>query len=240
MRSGTHSFLTMLFTVVPLLAVPALAIFGIPQFAPMSASPHSEQEERMLLEEDPDESDELLNEIDPWSNDEKSARSTDHNRRRRPNDERRNVNDRSRSTEFAFDETAPTAMLGDAADDVEYPLTQEFDDEGQESPLTEVDDFIAEPFDEAEPDSRETTAEPRSPRQRNWKSAVRELNRLGIEDYRLEPGSRKETFLFRCVSSSDGTPRVVRQFEAEADEPLDAVADVIRQARDHLRAPAGN
>ncbi|QDU36865.1 hypothetical protein Mal4_11660 [Maioricimonas rarisocia] len=72
-----------------------------------------------------------------------------------------------------------------------------------------------------------------------WKQAVRELNELGIDTYHLERGSQPETFLFVCLFSPGDDPRVTQRFEAEASEPLDAVANVLRQIEQWLQRRFG-
>ncbi len=63
----------------------------------------------------------------------------------------------------------------------------------------------------------------------SWGSAVAQLNRLGIRDYRLEAGSRPGLFYFTCSYTPGDNPRISRRFEAEASEPLKAVEKVLLQ-----------
>lgn len=67
-----------------------------------------------------------------------------------------------------------------------------------------------------------------------WRSAVRRLNALGIRHFQLEPGQSDNSFHFRCTYTPPATPRVTHRFEAEADEPLEAVRNVLDQV-DHWR-----
>jgi hypothetical protein len=62
-----------------------------------------------------------------------------------------------------------------------------------------------------------------------WRSAVRRLNSLGIRKFRLEPGSREHEFHFSCVLTPRNNPRVTHRFEAEAGDPLRAVDKVLQQ-----------
>jgi hypothetical protein len=64
---------------------------------------------------------------------------------------------------------------------------------------------------------------------RGWKAAVARLNALGIRDYQLQPGERDGEFHFSCRFVSRSNPRVMRRFEAEAREPLEAVEQVLAQ-----------
>ncbi|TXT19236.1 MAG: hypothetical protein FD138_4366, partial [Planctomycetota bacterium] len=67
-----------------------------------------------------------------------------------------------------------------------------------------------------------------------WREAVRKLNELGIQEFRLEPGSRLGEFYFACEFTPHRDARVTRRFEAEATEPLLAVHAVLRQIDDWL------
>jgi hypothetical protein len=62
-----------------------------------------------------------------------------------------------------------------------------------------------------------------------WKKAVDRLNELGIRNFRLEPGVKPGEFTFTCSYTPSQTPHVTRKFEAEADDPLKAVGQVLTQ-----------
>jgi hypothetical protein len=63
--------------------------------------------------------------------------------------------------------------------------------------------------------------------QSGWRDATRRLKELGIRKYRLESQIEEQTFVFICSFAAVENPRVVRRFEAEADNPLEAVQKVI-------------
>ncbi|MFG0332139.1 MAG: hypothetical protein ACF8TS_02150 [Maioricimonas sp. JB049] len=88
-------------------------------------------------------------------------------------------------------------------------------------------------------DNRPEPSRPATANSLTWKQAVRQLNELGIDTYHLERGSQPETFLFVCLFSPGDDPRVTQWFEAEASEPLDAVADVLRQIEQWLQRRFG-
>lgn len=71
------------------------------------------------------------------------------------------------------------------------------------------------------------TAPTDTPRRLTWREAVAELNAQGIHTFRLTPGVQPGTFQFSCLVSSVDDPRVSRWFDADATEPLDAVARVL-------------
>jgi hypothetical protein len=65
--------------------------------------------------------------------------------------------------------------------------------------------------------------------QSGWQDAARRLKKLGIRKYRLESRIDEQNFVFMCTFASPDNPRVVRRFEAEADNPLEAVQRVLEQ-----------
>lgn len=65
-----------------------------------------------------------------------------------------------------------------------------------------------------------------------WRAAARQLEEIGITNYRLERGHRADRFLFACLFSPGSDPRILQRFEAESTEPLAAVEDVLTQV-DH-------
>ena len=65
--------------------------------------------------------------------------------------------------------------------------------------------------------------------QSGWQAAARRLKELGISKYRLESQIEKQTFFFSCAIASPDNPRIARRFEAEADNPLEAVQMVLEQ-----------
>jgi hypothetical protein len=78
----------------------------------------------------------------------------------------------------------------------------------------------------------------------DWHAASRKLNEIGIEKYHLEPGEEEGSFLFVCLFTPASSPNVTRRFEAEARDPLHAVNAVLAQIDDWLKQqyaqPAAN
>jgi hypothetical protein len=62
-----------------------------------------------------------------------------------------------------------------------------------------------------------------------WRGAVQRLNQMEIRNFRLEPGRTPDQFIFICSYTPRDNPRVSYRFEAEADEPLKAVEKVLAQ-----------
>lgn len=65
-----------------------------------------------------------------------------------------------------------------------------------------------------------------------WADQIKKLRTYGIKNYQLVPGSEPGEFLFRCVTVSPRNSRLVFRFESEAQDPLDAVSDVVRQVEE--------
>ncbi len=62
-----------------------------------------------------------------------------------------------------------------------------------------------------------------------WQQAVGQLNSMGIRDYHLKPGHRPGEFYFFCFFTPRDRPQVTIRYEAEADDPLKAVENVLQQ-----------
>ncbi len=63
----------------------------------------------------------------------------------------------------------------------------------------------------------------------SWRQASARLTELGIKNYHLERGAIDGTFLFVCLYSPPEAPQVTHRFESEADDPLVAVNQVLKQ-----------
>jgi hypothetical protein len=81
------------------------------------------------------------------------------------------------------------------------------------------------PFNDSQ--LEQTSATDRLPQ--TWREVVSRLNSLGIRDYRLSAGTQPNEFHFNCFFSPRDNPRVTHCFEADANEPLLAVQQVLAQ-----------
>lgn len=66
----------------------------------------------------------------------------------------------------------------------------------------------------------------------DWQAAARRLKELGIQQYRLEARIEEQRFIFRCVFPVGESTAMKRVFEADADDPLDAVVQVLEQVEE--------
>ena len=67
------------------------------------------------------------------------------------------------------------------------------------------------------------------PSEISWKHLRVALSAHGIEHFQIQPGSRADEVHFSCVQPVPGRNRVVRRFEAEAADPVEAARDVLKQ-----------
>lgn len=65
--------------------------------------------------------------------------------------------------------------------------------------------------------------------QLTWREAVARLNKLGVQKFQLSQTDEPFVFQFVCDLSRPDNPRVTHRFEAKAGEPLKAVENVIQQ-----------
>ncbi|HUG94460.1 MAG TPA: hypothetical protein VML55_26755 [Planctomycetaceae bacterium] len=105
--------------------------------------------------------------------------------------------------------------------------------EPDDGPVVRLDAF--ETGLRAEPQQRDA----RAATDLTWAAAVRRMKELGIEDFRLSPGDTENQFHFCCQLEAEADSGVMHRFEAEAAEPLAAVADAIEQAEGWFEQTAG-
>ncbi len=279
MRSAAYSLFTTLLLLVPISAVPLMAIFGVPQFTPVVASPLDDADEdawnrparkkksRAAAQTGSDQdiefpADDSLN----WDDEESSPRRpVKKTRPKRKEPEKYADNDGRSAWEEDLSESEPpvrgkkrqTAPLRETDLDEDELIQTVGHDTDEDSPLVETADLSEPTEQENSPSAAPPGGIPSYRRQRpvpnessekaanargkrsavapdplTWKTAVQRLNELGIRNFRLEPGARPGEFTFTCSYTPSNSPHVTRRFEAEADDPLKAVAKVLAQVED--------
>ncbi len=218
-KSG-GSFATILLA-LPLTAIALMGVFGVPQFAPVIASPEAEE-----LIRRPGEARDALREEDapPYGNTEYGNNeygNTEFNRRdafavdsdsRFESSERGQVAGRD-------DERRGTAAWRDQPTTSSAPWA-DASRSGQGGNRVAHADGI-----EHRPPVAPATA-------LDWRTASRKLSDMGIDRYHLERGATPDSFLFVCLVSPADSPQVTHRFEAEHSDPLNAVNNVLGQV-DH-------
>lgn len=249
MRSRTRHSLSTLVFLVPLLGVPLMAIFGIPQFVPVIASSVSEESTPYRLPKrgrGVGESAAPLLSVSAgtsldseFGNDEplrdvfRPSSSSRRDRRSLANDDRRSETSfvqTSWNVGSSMASQTPVAVTNDTS----AALRELFGDSDARKREPRLEDRRSElaasgprspgRFDPALREAREHSDEGLT-----WRAAVQRLNALGIRKFRLEPGRQLGEFYFACEFASEHDARITRRFEAEASEPLLAVNTVLRQ-----------
>lgn len=253
MRSRTGNSLSTLMFIVPLLGVPLMAIFGVPQFVPVIASSVSDEATRPIksrpnpgVGESATATTFVADQL-PRSNASRGEphfqdlfSSPSHSRR----DSRPIRDGESRGLDAKFVETSLTADTWWTQNSTEEPAsdaTQRLNDlfgnavatANPNKPRSRTHSGATQTRGEQLPASSKITQLASSSEKSNdgltWREAVRRLNELGIQEFRLEPGSQLGEFYFVCEFTPHRNARVTRRFEAEAKEPLLAVQAVLRQ-----------
>jgi hypothetical protein len=223
---------------IPLAAIPLMAVFGIPEFTPVSAS--SDGDQRTVRDGS--------HRDDPVSyrrraSDVLAPRDVGPARRATRDDPGDGDPFNSTIEPGGVDRGLRDAGSGDGAVDTHgeppVPRPRSLAQLPTDAPVSvtrlESDrDVRSAPSDEAAravPAAVEASANSRI----TWRDASRQLQELGITQYHLERGQQHDTFLFVCMFSPGDSPQVTQRFEAEAHEPLAAVQAVLDQINDWLR-----
>ncbi len=276
MRSSSGGYLTTLLMLAPVIAIPALAIFGVPSGDGLKASLESEMELPGSLEggsslepsdSQPTEPVELESNLGDGFLPEETGPTGDSSgdpfQESKPLPRKRDFRTASRDQEEPFGaeglerpsartsrgpRTRPNAPAdtGNRNAAAEPPSTRNaFDEEpfGQPpetalprgtAPRASSQLRATPPRTTRPPSSNdfETGSEANGQNLtavHDWRSAALRLKELGVKEYLLQPGDGERQFVFTCRYVRPGNARVVRRFEAEADDPLDAVLDVLAQ-----------
>lgn len=97
------------------------------------------------------------------------------------------------------------------------------------SPLTESPPGERAFETETRPEAIQGGMPPAGLQPSGWQSAAQRLKSLGIRQYRLECRIEEQRFVFRCIFPTGEAGDMTRLFEADAEDPLDAVLQVLEQ-----------
>ena len=151
--------------------------------------------------------------------------------------------DRRRETEFNSDDAAPAdlrmvPLIPDDEDTEAPPAESPFGEEANPAETLPADEFRADRRDSRgtlRPNMEQPAAgyqsigdQERAPAALTWESANRRLESLGIQKFRLESVGEGR-FLFTCSFHPAGNPRLIQRFEAESDDALEAIQQVLDQ-----------
>ncbi len=238
-----------LLLLIPMLVIPGMAVFGIPQFLPVVASPVDSEprlREPGFREDRVGES--AAHPKSPLQFDDESLdlfRSPDERRTAaRPVTQSsgrpdvwtdplrletatvRHASSRQATILPVSNESAGSLRTASLA--VGNPRVQAASGTDSRT-LTDTDGTgVARYVREERTTARERTSSPAASAPITWREAATRLNRLGVRTYRLMPGTETGEFRFLCYVTSAHDPRISRRFEASSFEPLDAVHRVIQ------------
>lgn len=213
MRSAAHSSLATLLLLVPILAIPLLAVFGVPQFVPNVESPLEDGADPDIDATDAPAFASISEETaSPFTQEGVTAAtpSTDDWGTAALAEDRL----AQRRRELRAEPTASTATSPPPTRPAAAPYRRPTGTATQErDPATT-------------PHGEDATL--------TWRSAVARLNELEIRNFRLEPGQHVGEFVFICSFTPADSPWLSQRFEAQADEPLRAVENVLDQIDDWM------
>ena len=257
MRSRTGNSLSTLMFMVPLLGVPLMAVFGVPQFVPVIASSVSDEathppglkpkqrfgESVSATSFVVDSSPHAVDRTEPQVQDlfRPNGRPRRDSRPIQDGDARGNdskIIETSLNTDnWLTQATAAEPVVGSNAklDELFGISSSAASSMEPRSPVRAAAPQAKTEFAATRPSAAKFVSNSeQSTDGLTWREAVRRLNDLGIQEFRLEPGSRLGEFYFACEFTPHRDARVTRRFEAEAAEPLLAVQAVLRQIDDWL------
>jgi len=225
--SQVAGFVQSAILIVPVVAVPALAMFGPPAGSERYQRPDDLQLEDTLDESFDDgfkgdlgfasEADSIASAFDKKSNNKSDKNSGDATRTVPPLDfELTNAR-----TEI---EHAGRSLTGSNA-------ARSLD---EAAGAAGADRLFASLDTPAEPPRRNPKANKKS-ESPEWNQAIARLRAHGVERFLLTEGSEPGSFYFTCGLPPQGPQRMIRRFEAEAGEPIAAVSDVLAQIEDFAR-----
>jgi len=231
MEARSGNTLGTLLLSVPIAAVLLMAVFGIPRFAPgVNGKTETVWEDprdfiRGMQGESNGDS-ELFDDIShPHDGDRRNPfndNGTTH-ALRGPRDNAPSWNEQNGKTTHGDDPVTGTGVGYDPRLDGSRPEQMPFPGEsGDTTPPQRT------PY---QPDPRNGV-----PQQITWTQARERLRDLNIEDYRLEPGTTPNEWLFVCQFVAGDDPNVKLQFENESHDqnPLTAVSLVLQQIDEYL------
>lgn len=258
-RQGQFATFAML---IPMFAIPVMAVFGIPQFAPVVASPADKSQPEWLADRSftrIGQSDafparslnmvaaetDRLDLFEPYPETANSGVRELAAAERRPDQQHSYAGGRPVRIENDAAANAPVLDLFEPVDNTRRPNSHSVSPKQRNLPGTvrrEVaassDALISRADSNTSPSAPSRASSTRIARQpvgSSWRDAIDHLNQLGIRTYRLSPSTSDGRYHFMCLVTSADDPRISRRFEAEGREPLDAVDRVLTQVEEWNR-----
>ena len=252
-RRGPGAFTTILM-LFPMLAVPVMALFGVPHFMPVVASPTPDRQADPFvgfLERRAGQSDAGLHSVSlrtesddvdlfqPYGPDAaNSEQPTPRAAGSRVSEIRNNWSDPLKSSPIANsgrNRSGLSTTETSIKNGLKPGLVTIFDSRPTRRETQVVPTARYERPGNARPGPT-TTRLPAETQSMTWQQASQILNNLGVQSYSLSPGLNPGEFRFMCLVSSTDDPRVSRRFESNSTDPLVAVEQVITQVKSWTQA----
>ncbi len=248
MQRRRQGFTTTFLMLIPMLGVPAMAIFGIPQFAPLvsSMTSHADEPELSGFQETRVESSatgslrtmnvpavEPVDLFRPYADESPSASPNGVARTETVqwSDPIRSAAQRTESRLAAPTPVEHREASVRASRRVHQQVYDIFTDDFREQPAagSVTTPPVATPV-RTQPVTSSTGLKA-APQHEGltWRTAIDRLKACGSTSYRLTAGARDGEYRFVCFVTSPDDERITRRFEAESLEPLTAVEDVLAQ-----------
>lgn len=254
------TLLTFLFS-IPITAVGFMAIFGVPQIAPLNASPSNDivirdpyaqnpwgqQSENRQELGSPGEFPQNSSEAPTWGTQPQgttfsgtnSAPAWGETRQQQPVGNRQSPIRKQYSNPFGSSNPGPSLESSTGASGGSFAEVNNAHPGhhfANPSPQVRTADISTppNPFANHNLNSNHPNTTETSAQMLTWTQASARLAELGIK-YHLERGGQEGTFLFVCLFQPASSPHVMHRFEAEENDPLLAVNKVIGQVENWLQ-----
>lgn len=236
--------LTTILMLIPMLAIPMMALFGVPHFMPVVASPTQREHSEPFVgfrETRTGQSDTVLRPVSlrtensfgesvdlfqPYGGE--ATASQEASPSIRWTDPLESTRREQPESLFAGDPGTPTFDSIPEDDESTGGLVTVFDSRpgGRDAQSDSSSNTRYERT--GEPARKPAPAAP-GRQSLSWRQASKILDDLGVQTYSLSPGLNPGEFRFVCLVSSTDDPRVSRRFESHSTDPLIAVEQVIGQ-----------
>jgi hypothetical protein len=239
MRSTAQSSFAAMLLLIPILAVPMLAIFGVPDFAPVVESPlgTAEAKGRLPAENAPPFVQPVAAQAAEFAPPPGSPGAVAAGPESFPGEQQQSSRlqaIRRGGLPHQPTESAPIVPVSAATPSADSPFRAAeeaepvpFAAQPGVIPPSQLPPRVMPPANTQSGFTTPAVASSTAPL--TWRGAVQRLNQLEIRNFRLEPGRTSDQFVFICSYTPRDNPRVSYRFEAEADEPLKAVERVLLQ-----------
>ena len=241
MKSQFGGLLSAFLMLTPLLAVPAIAVIGIPDQRRSDAFTDDGFLDMTDLEStDPldDSTHGLSSEFQPADSQREPAASANASAMNSPaRQEFANPLEQQTEAEPLFspfvtveDADEVARIFASAAEDSDAAAVSPFETPAEPAPA-----FAAEhtgnhsTINESSSDNQTNGKTQAETEAVSWPTVVQRLNDLGITKYRLQESRTGNGFSFVCLYAHPSQPEIQHRFEADGDEPIQAVVDVLSQ-----------